>query len=253
MGSCLAGDNCAFSHDPSYLVNQLSVEDNGVFSGSPPNNNNHPGYQLQDYNSFPALQQMMSNQWAAGYQNSIDALSYAGLYNSGNVITTPPPGFMPQPSFLGDNSFKRPRSRPSSRQSRTATPALPSVDDTEAFPSLSSSTNVKTGKKHHGKRGGHGNHINRELAASTLADIVRMSPSPGPGHQSRKSAASATKSKRNSSGNTIGRENSAAAQAIPAPEHIPWLETGEKANKAYLKARQEAIKHGNLRNKFLQR
>ena len=254
MGHCLAGDNCVFSHDPSSLVNQLSVEDNGVFSGSPPNSINQPAFQLQDYNSFPALQQIMANQWAAGYQNSIDALSYAGLYNSANVMTTPP-GFMAPPSFLGDNPFKRPRSRPGSRQSRTATPSLPSVDDTEAFPSLSSSTNVKTGKKHHGKRGGHGNHINKELAASTLADIVKMSPSPGPGHQSRKTTATTTtaKSKRNSNGSNASRENSAAAQAIPAPEHIPWLETGERANKAYLKARQEAIKHGNLRNKYLQR
>jgi hypothetical protein len=40
--------------------------------------------------------------------------------------------------------------------------------------------------------------------------------------------------------------------AIPAPEHIPWLETGESANRAYLKARAEAFKHGGLRNKFLQ-
>jgi hypothetical protein len=51
---------------------------------------------------------------------------------------------------------------------------------------------------------------------------------------------------------TGSRENSAAAQAIPAPQHIPWLETGEKANTAYLQARQEAFKHGSLRNKFLQ-
>jgi len=49
------------------------------------------------------------------------------------------------------------------------------------------------------------------------------------------------------------RENSAAALAIPVPEHIPWLETGDKANKEYLKARAEAIKHGGARNKFLQR
>jgi len=48
------------------------------------------------------------------------------------------------------------------------------------------------------------------------------------------------------------RENSAAAQAIPAPEHIPWLETGENANKAYLQARADAFKHGSMRNKFLQ-
>ena len=44
-----------------------------------------------------------------------------------------------------------------------------------------------------------------------------------------------------------------AAQAIPSPRHIPWFETGERANKAYLKARQDAIRHGGLRNKFLQR
>lgn len=59
---------------------------------------------------------------------------------------------------------------------------------------------------------------------------------------------------RNGSSTSIRNgENSAAAQAIPSPQHVPWLETGERANKAYLKARQDAIKHGGLRNKFLQR
>jgi len=51
---------------------------------------------------------------------------------------------------------------------------------------------------------------------------------------------------------TGSRENSSAAMSIPPPEHIPWLETGENANRAYLKARAEAFKHGGLRNKFLQ-
>ncbi len=76
-----------------------------------------------------------------------------------------------------------------------------------------------------------------------------MSPSPGPGssRQDRKLG-------RNVSSTSVRNgENSAAAQAIPNPRHIPWLETGDDANKAYLKARQEAIKHGGLRNKFLQR
>lgn len=49
------------------------------------------------------------------------------------------------------------------------------------------------------------------------------------------------------------RENSAAAMAIPVPKHIPWLETGAKANQQYLQFRAEAIKHGTIRNKFLQR
>jgi hypothetical protein len=77
-----------------------------------------------------------------------------------------------------------------------------------------------------------------------------MSPSPGPGsnrHESKKIG------RNGSMQNMKGGENSATAQAIPMPKHVPWLETGDKANKAYLKARQEAIKHGGLRNKFLQR
>jgi hypothetical protein len=122
------------------------------------------------------------------------------------------------------------------------------LDDNEAFPSLGSAS-VKHGKKHHGKRGGHG-HTNKESSAlSSLADIVKMSPSPTPGSprlEPKKPSRNGTSVARNG-------ENSAAAQAIPSPKHIPWLETGERANKAYLKARQEAIKHGGLRNKFLQR
>jgi DNA-nicking Smr family endonuclease len=39
---------------------------------------------------------------------------------------------------------------------------------------------------------------------------------------------------------------------IPKPIDIPWKETGDSVNKAYLEARQEAFKHGGLRNKFLQ-
>ena len=243
MGNCLAGDTCVFSHDPSYLVNRLSVEDNGFYNGSPPNSNSQPSFQIQDYNSFPALQQIMPNQWAVGYQNSVDALNFPGMFSGGGSAMATPPGFMGSLNFMNDTPIKRPRSRPSSRHSCAATPSLPSVDDTEAFPSLGTS-NVKSAKKHHGKRGGHGpgHRDHKESTTSTLADIVRMSASPGPGLL-RKTA------KINSS----DREDSAAAQAIPAPEHIPWLETGEKANKAYLKARQEAIKHGALRNKFLQR
>jgi hypothetical protein len=60
--------------------------------------------------------------------------------------------------------------------------------------------------------------------------------------------------KSNSSMNhTLTRELSAQAQAIPPPSYIPWLQTGgSRANKAYLKLRQEALRHGGLRNKFLQ-
>ncbi|EON97924.1 putative ccch zinc finger and smr domain containing protein [Phaeoacremonium minimum UCRPA7] len=108
---------------------------------------------------------------------------------------------------------------------------------------------AKSGKKHHGKRGGHGHGPKETFTPSSLADIVKMSPSPGPGSSRQETR----KLGRNGSSTSVRNgENSAAAQAIPNPKHIPWLETGDKANKAYLKSRQEAIKHGGLRNKFLQ-
>jgi hypothetical protein len=112
------------------------------------------------------------------------------------------------------------------------------------------SASAKQGKKHHGKRGGHGHAHKENFAPSSLADIVKMTPAPVPGSP----RVEAKKVGRNGVA-TGGRngENSATAQAIPSPKNIPWLETGERANRAYLKARQEAIKHGGLRNKFLQR
>jgi hypothetical protein len=152
---------------------------------------------------------------------------------------TPPPGLRPL------HGSDRPRSRPVSRQQAKEAPAL---DDNEAFPSLGSAS--KHGKKHHGKRGGHGHGHKENATPSSLADIVKMSPSPGPGSP----RSDAKKPGRNGTTNAIPNgENSAAARSIPSPKHIPWLETGDRANKAYLKARQEAIKHGGLRNKFLQR
>jgi len=231
-GNCLAGDTCIFSHDPAHLLNRLTVDG----TSTPPSQKAPASLQLQDYGSFPALQ--------PGTPEQLPIFAAAGGYPS--VGITPPPGFK-LPTHPGEVS--RPRSRPSSRHQlqREPGPAAPSLDDTEAFPTLGSASS-KTGKKHHGKRGGHGHH-KESLAPSSLADIVKMSPSPGP--ESRQAA---RKMGRNGSSTSMRNgENSAAAQAIPNPKHIPWLETGDKANKAYLKARQEAIKHGGLRNKFLQR
>ncbi|KAL2022820.1 hypothetical protein VTK56DRAFT_4636 [Thermocarpiscus australiensis] len=227
-GNCLAGNTCIFSHDPAHLVNKLQIDG----SSTPPTQK--ATVNLHDYSSFPALQPATPEQMPI----------FPAASNYPAVGVTPPPGFKPHHGYAGD----RPRSRPGSRhQQKDTTQAAPSPDDADAFPSLSSAA-VKQGKKHHGKRGGHGHgHGHKEnFSHGTLADIVKMSPSPTPAQQSRRVT-------RNGSSTSIRNgENSAAAQAIPAPKHIPWLETGERANKAYLKARQEAIKHGGLRNKFLQ-
>lgn len=226
MGNCLAGNTCVFSHDPSKFMNKMSLDENGQ---------GQENIQVQDLNSFPALQSGGPDQ-ANNFTGAGASLIAAGL--------NPPQG----PRHFHGSESPRLRSRPGSRhQVKDNNVGAPAIDDNEAFPSLGSAS-AKQGKKHHGKRGGHG-HAHKENIPNSLADIVKMTPSPTPGSprpESRRLANGAVSAKKTD-------ENSAAAQAIPSPKHIPWLETGDGANKAYLKARQEAIKHGGLRNKFLQR
>jgi len=201
----------------------------------------HANFQIQDYEAFPTLHAQLQS---AGHlynlpMTGVDWNAFEQQNGSLGAVA-PPPGLNPLASYTPSVS-SRSQSRPVSRHtSRAPTPSIPSVDDNEAFPSLGSAATVKGGKKHHGKRGGHG-HAHKE-SPSSLADLVRMSPSPGPA-QLRKDFQKAR---------GFNRENGPANLAIPSPEHIPWLATGDSANKAYLKARGEAIKHGGLRNKFLQ-
>jgi DNA-nicking Smr family endonuclease len=233
MGNCLAGDTCIFSHDPSHFMNRLNVDE----SGTPPLQNSQLGVQFQDYNAFPSLQPVQ-DQWSNSYNSNSAFNNYQGS------SFTPPPGFKGMQGYTSDGSSQR--SRPNSRhQARDTNLAL---DDTEAFPSLGAVAG-KPGKKHHGKRGGHGHNHKENTTPSSLAEVVKMSPSPGPALLRQ----DVKKLGRNGSSTSIRNgENSVAAQAIPSPQHVPWLETGDRANKAYLKARQDAIKHGGLRNKFLQ-
>ena len=228
MGNCLAGETCIFSHDPSKFMNKLALD-----GASTPPAKGQSLFQLGDNGSFPALQP--------------GTPEHGAIFSSSpnHLGVTPPPGLRP---FHGSGS-PRSRSRPGSRQQVKETLVAPALDDNEAFPSLGSGA-AKQDKKHHGKRGGHGHGPKETLAPSSLADIVKMTPAPAPG--SPRSEAKRLGRNGSASGVRNG-ENSLAAQAIPNPRHIPWLETGDRANKAYLKARQEAIKHGGLRNKFLQR
>lgn len=230
MGNCLAGETCIFSHDPSRFMTGLTLEE----SSTPPLQGGQ-SFQFQDYNAFPSLQPLQ-DKWSNTYSATNAFSNYQG------ATFTPPPGLKNLQGYSSDASSQR--SRPNSRhQSRE--PTAPSLDDNEAFPTLGSL--AAKGKKHHGKRGGHGHGHKEAPVPSSLAEVVKMSPSPGPGKDGKKIG-------RNGSSTSMRNgENSVAAQAIPSPQHVPWLETGDRANKAYLKARQDAIKHGGLRNKFLQR
>ena len=235
MGNCLAGDTCIFSHDPAHLINNFNINEGNAFTGTPSLQYVHPSFQVQDYDTFPTLQPASMNQ-----QSTQSLKPYSG--------TPPRRPFEPQKSSytgapIPAGSYG---SRPGSRhQSRDPSPFIPSVDDTEAFPTLGAGS-LKGVKKHHGKRGGHGHgHSSKENVPNSLADVVRMSPSPAQGLLRK--GLMKTKSY------TGSREYSVAASSIAAPQHIPWLQTGGAANQAYLKVRQDAFKHGGLRNKFLQR
>lgn len=246
QGNCLAGNLCQFSHDPSTMMQAMNLNSSGATTPQqiPPN------FELQDYDSFPSLQPQTSNPYENQEPLDPQTISAVLLQNQQAFAATPPGLF---PSFVptGPRNQSRPGSRPGSRHaSRSATPGIqPNFNDDEAFPSLGSAAANKSGKRHHGKRGGHGHHTNAPPVPGSLADVVRMSPSPAPSPNAREAMRRGLKNNRSF---TSTREYSSAAQNIPAPKEIPWLETGDNVNRAYLKARAEAVRHGGLRNKFLQ-
>lgn len=225
-GQCLAGDSCQFLHDTSLLMNQLNMNESAL-SSSPSNQGPE-----QNELGFPAL------------ANTTPRSTHAQL-SSGNGYFSGPGSLAQQRAKSGLGAGSRQNSRPSSRhQNRPETPSSLSMDDPEAFPTLGS-LSAKRPAKHHGHRSRHGHGSGEKEVPSSLADVVKMSPSPAPA-QLRKNEP--TRKIR-----TSGGSDTAAARRIPEPQHIPWLETGSRANQQYLKYRQEAIKHGSIRNKFLQR
>ncbi|KAF7713924.1 Smr domain-containing protein [Penicillium ucsense] len=234
MGNCLAGDGCPFSHDPSALISNLSVSSNSRPVSPAPSTL----FQAESTDAFPPLSTAaMDEQWTNQYTSRYPSL--------GSPAKTIPPGLHPGMGRRNGSltHLGRPNSRPASRHQNRPdlNPSGLSVDDPDAFPTLAAVSSKNAGKKHHGKRAAH--HAGKENIPSSLADVVRMSPSP---------ASNKGKNSPKSIKETKGRENSAAAMAIPAPQHIPWLETGARANQQYIKYRTEAIRHGTVRNKFLQ-
>lgn len=216
-------------------MGNLSLNDPSLIS-TPPLDPYTSSIQISDYTSFPSLNSNAQQQSQTDLKN---------LYPTSDSVPTPP-GFSSRPGLAPEFVPSRPHSRPTSRhQSPAGHASRLSAEENDAFPTLGSAV-FRGSKKHHGKRGhGHG-HRDKENVTNSLADVVRSSSAPNPQVQSPR------RGFRSKPGQLESRENTAAAQAIPAPEHIPWLETGERANKEYLKARQAAIRHGGARNKFLQ-
>jgi len=247
MGNCLAGASCIFSHDPALLLNRMSVGDATVETTPSQLQSN---LQVQDYDTFPTLQAATSGQWEELSSSQVNGYDCSVSPRSTTIMSSPRRSFEPRSSSMNDisSSYGSSDSRPTSRhRSREPTPppSIPAVDDAETFPTLSAA-GTKAAKKHHGKRGGHGHgHGHKENNPSSLAEVVRMPSSPAP--------TSLRKGLVNIKSYNESRENTLATGNIPTPQHVPLLEIGAKANQEYLKARQDAFKHGGLRNKFLQR
>ena len=208
-----------------------------TFVSTPPLEAYNQGVQIGDYSSFPTL--------GNGAQQPLGS-DLKSLYPGAEPFVGTS-SFSPRPGLAPEFVPSRPQSRPTSRhQSPGRHSSRLSAEDNDAFPTLGSPAFRGT-KKHHGKRGhGHG-HREKENVTNSLADVLRNSSSPNP-----QAIATPRRGFRSKHGQVESREYSAAAIAIPPPEHIPWLETGDRANKEYLKARQAAIRHGGARNKFLQ-
>jgi hypothetical protein len=221
-GNCLAGDTCVFAHDPSLAYAKLAQ--------TPPRQIVQPNF--QDYDAFPTLHGSAGT-YTAEFSTPTKATYSSQRKASSGTVFNPLANFTP-------SSASRPQSRPGSRPgSRSATPSLPVVADSDAFPSLDSANRHKA---HRGRRGQ--NHAHKP-SPSSLADVIRMagagSPSP-----------SQSRGKPTRSRLVAAREFNVAAMSIPAPEHLPWVATGDVVNKAYVKARAEAFKHASQRNKLLQ-
>ncbi|KAK5677912.1 hypothetical protein LTS10_009795 [Elasticomyces elasticus] len=269
QGNCLAGPNCLFSHDPTALMQGMTIAGEGSGFSTPQQFT--PDWKVEDYDSFPSLVRTTSNPYEEGMEgldpNILDAMLAQQQQQQMVLNQTAPglfPSFIPTGPRYNNGNNSRPGSRPGSRHtSRAPTPnsSKPNFEDDEAFPTLGSALGKAggNGKRHHGKRGGHGHHgsATAPTGPNSLADVVRLSPSPAPNARDAMRRGlgknnSFTSSTASGGSVTGSRENSAAALSIPAPTDIPWLDTGSGVNAAYMKARQEAFKHGGLRNKFLQ-
>ncbi|KAF8456236.1 hypothetical protein BGX38DRAFT_1087566 [Terfezia claveryi] len=204
MGSCLAGDTCIFSHDPSISLSKLGPS---AGTSTPP-----AQVHFHDPSAFPSL---TGEQWTSSHPVS------------------PPPGFK---TLI----LSRPASRQQNRDMLHT--GVPQVDDTEAFPSLSSATKPKkNARRNHNVHTGQSSPI--PTGPSSLADVVRMG-SPSPAGKRFTAVPISSPNMKN--------KRVQAVNSIPPPTQIPWLETGNPLNKSYLKHRGIAIKHGGLRNKYLQ-
>lgn len=222
-GSCLAGDSCMFSHDPTLAMEQMSLGQQVVSPGSKLNPN------VSSFTYFPSLP-APSTRDQSSLQSSIPRhAAEASEFVPSNPSESGSPRIEARLRLSGNASAFQPRSRIESQ------PASGGRDNkvVDEFPSLAAAAAARRARN--SRRGSQ----NATSKPRNLADIVRTSTADDSSNPHQKTESHG--------GHTIR-----ASGHIPAPSRIPWLDTGSEANRAYLSARAEAIKHATVRNRFLQ-
>lgn len=223
-----------FLHEYSALMAKMILE--GTSTPPPQQANGSP--KLHDQDAFPTLRASDQGLPAGGFDYHAATGSQNNAYQAQFVSDAI------LDSHFRRQTHSRSSSRPVSRQqSRPSTP-LHTRKNSDAFPALGS-TATKKNRRHSGRRENVG--LDQTPGDSngrrTMVEIVRAASS-----SLEQDQEGAVQGKNSAS----FRKNGKTAHHILPPENIPWLETGQAVNKAYLQARQEAFKHGGLRNKFLQ-
>lgn len=232
----MAGDGCSFSHDPSAAVGSLSANNGNSLniSGSPGSNN-----------SFPALHSPGLEQWPSPSQGRYPGqvgMQGGSPYRMGS----PSNGANMRGKNAGMNQsghrFPQTNSRPSSRLQNRGLNSSLSVDDPDAFPTLSSTNNKAPSRKSQTKK-----NQPKENVSSPLSSLkISSSPTPSP----RRPASKPT-NYQNGRVLNISPEKASASAAIPTPKNVPWFDDDPRF-KQYIRYRRDGIALWNERTGFFQ-
>ncbi|KAK2768587.1 hypothetical protein FQN54_000443 [Arachnomyces sp. PD_36] len=245
-GACLAGDGCSFSHDPSAVAGSLNAN-NGQTPNIPgsPGSNNSPGtHPLRNsYDSFPALQSPGPEQWPSPSQTRYRG--HAGAQGGSPYRMGSPSNGSKMRGKNAGMRLSQANSRPGSRQrNRDSNNSALSVDDPDAFPTLSSTNTKGSNRKQQTKKGQNKDTTHRNENNSSPLNVVRVpfSSSPIPHRPTSK-----LNSSQNYHASPIPAEKAEAASAIPSPKNVPWFAKEPRYEK-YKYYRGEGIENWKMRN-----
>lgn len=139
-------------------------------------------------------------------------------------------------------------SRPASRnQNRDIKPSSLSVDDPDAFPTLSSTNTKASNKKPQAKKAQNKHVILQKENNSGPSNTIKMSSSPTP---SPRRPASKLNNASNDHVSSADPEKADASNDIPSPKNVPWMD--KRRSNEYRNHVRDGFLHCNERTAFYQ-